>query len=74
MDYSLLVGLDEENNNLVVGIIDYMRCYDVIKFVESHVVVAKHMPTIVAPPKYKRRFVNAMNRYFMAVPGNDDNE
>jgi 1-phosphatidylinositol-3-phosphate 5-kinase len=34
VDYSIVVGLDEENHELVVGIIDYMRQYDIIKRVE----------------------------------------
>ena len=31
VDYSLLVGVNEETKELVVGIIDYFRCYDIIK-------------------------------------------
>lgn len=34
LDYSILVGLDEEKNELVVGIIDYMRQYDILKQME----------------------------------------
>jgi hypothetical protein len=34
VDYSIVVGLDEDNHELVVGIIDYMRQYDIIKRVE----------------------------------------
>ena len=35
MDYSILVGIDEENGSLVVGIIDYMRKYTWDKHLES---------------------------------------
>jgi hypothetical protein len=70
MDYSILVGINEDDGELVMGIIDFCRHYDVLKFAESQGkrLIAKHMPTIVAPPKYKRRFQMAMDRYFMAVP------
>merc|ERR1712070_894877 len=34
VDYSLLVGLDEAKNELVVGVIDYCRQYDIIKQLE----------------------------------------
>eukprot|EP00941_MAST-03F_sp_MAST-3F-sp1_P003807 g3807.t1 len=73
MDYSILVGINEESGVLVMGIIDFMRHYDMLKLLESHGkrVVARYMPTIVAPPKYKRRFELAMNRYFMASPSDN---
>jgi len=34
VDYSILVGFDEDNYEIVVGIIDYMRQYDFIKRME----------------------------------------
>ena len=34
VDYSILVGFDEDNYECVVGIIDYMRQYDFIKRME----------------------------------------
>lgn len=69
VDYSLLVGVDLDNEELVVGIIDYLRTYDLAKKLESGV---KHMgmiagqaePTIIPPTQYKRRFRIAMDRYF----------
>lgn len=73
LDYSILVGLDEEKNELVVGIIDYMRQYDILKQMERvgksiPMVVGSEAPTIIQPPLYKTRFINAMERYFMTVP------
>jgi 1-phosphatidylinositol-3-phosphate 5-kinase len=44
IDYSLLVGIDNENQELVVGIIDYLRHYDLIKKMESGV---KHAAMLV---------------------------
>ncbi|KAL3939330.1 MAG: hypothetical protein SGBAC_005933 [Bacillariaceae sp.] len=73
LDYSILVGIDEENNELVVGIIDFMRQYDILKQMERvgkslPMVVGSEAPTIIQPPLYKARFTNAMERYFMTVP------
>ena len=73
LDYSILVGIDEERMELVVGIIDFMRQYDILKQMERvgkslPMVVGSEAPTIIQPPLYKSRFTNAMERYFMTVP------
>mmetsp|Transcript_9237 Transcript_9237/g.17384 ORF Transcript_9237/g.17384 Transcript_9237/m.17384 type:complete len:2047 (+) Transcript_9237:105-6245(+) len=73
LDYSILVGIDEEKNELVVGIIDFMRQYDILKQMERvgksiPMVVGSEAPTIIQPPLYKTRFITAMERYFMTVP------
>lgn len=73
LDYSILVGVDEEKMELVVGIIDFMRQYDILKQMERvgkslPMVVGSEAPTIIQPPLYKARFTNAMERYFMTVP------
>jgi hypothetical protein len=74
MDYSLLVGVDQKNNQLVVGIIDYIRQYTWDKSVETWVKSATIMgskneiPTIISPKDYKLRFREAMNRYFVLIP------
>lgn len=69
MDYSLLVGLDE--NVLVLGIIDYIRKFTIDKRIESYlkqVVDQSKLPTIVSPTVYKNRFIEAMDRYFLGIP------
>lgn len=71
MDYSLLVGLDGDDNYLIVGIIDYIRKFTIDKRIESYlkqVVDQTKLPTIVSPNVYKNRFIDAMDRYFLAVP------
>lgn len=73
LDYSILVGFDEHTAELVVGIIDFMRQYDILKQMERvgkslPMVVGSEAPTIIQPPLYKARFTNAMERYFMTVP------
>ncbi|CAG8742822.1 7275_t:CDS:10, partial [Dentiscutata erythropus] len=74
MDYSLLVGIDEENHELVVGILDFIRTFTWDKKLESWVKESGFLggggkePTIVTPRQYKNRFREAMNRYFLMVP------
>ncbi|CAG8601782.1 6300_t:CDS:2, partial [Paraglomus occultum] len=74
MDYSLLVGIDEENRELVVGIVDFIRQFTWDKRLESWVKETGFLggggkePTIVSPRQYKRRFREAMDRYFLMVP------
>jgi 1-phosphatidylinositol-3-phosphate 5-kinase len=71
LDYSLLVGLDEVNQVLVVGIIDYVRSYTWDKRLEMIVktgLPGKEKPTIVKPESYRERFIDKMDHYFLAVP------
>lgn len=77
VDYSILVGIDEDNFEVVVGIIDYMRQYDIIKRVERMgksvgMIAGQAEPTIIQPSQYKKRFRLAMERNFMAVPDKFD--
>eukprot|EP00002_Diphylleia_rotans_P027542 TRINITY_DN5525_c0_g1_i3.p1 TRINITY_DN5525_c0_g1~~TRINITY_DN5525_c0_g1_i3.p1 ORF type:complete len:1655 (-),score=257.85 TRINITY_DN5525_c0_g1_i3:220-5184(-) len=60
VDYSILVGIDEENKELVVGIIDYIRQYTWDKQLETWVKSApvlgqkaKVQPTVISPAQYK---------------------
>ena len=70
MDYSLIVGIDEENQELVVGIIDYIRQYTLDKQIEKWVKSQQgtQLPTVIAPKDYKERFRTAMWNYFVMVP------
>lgn len=75
MDYSLLVGVDEERKELVLGIIDFMRQYTWDKHLETWVKASGILggpknasPTIVSPIQYKKRFRKAMTTYFLTVP------
>ncbi|ESQ28102.1 hypothetical protein EUTSA_v10018002mg [Eutrema salsugineum] len=75
MDYSLLVGFDEERKELVLGIIDFMRQYTWDKHLETWVKASGILggpknaaPTIVSPKQYKIRFRKAMTTYFLTVP------
>lgn len=75
MDYSLLVGVDEDKNELVLGIIDFMRQYTWDKHLETWVKTAGLLggpnnapPTVISPKQYKKRFRKAMTTYFLMVP------
>jgi len=59
LDYSILVGINKEKIELVVGIIDYMSQYDVLKQMEQvgkslPMVVGSDTPTIIQPPLYQQ--------------------
>lgn len=75
MDYSLLAGIDETKNELVIGIIDYMRQYTWDKQLETWVKASGILggpknapPTVISPLQYKKRFRKAMSNYFLSVP------
>jgi 1-phosphatidylinositol-3-phosphate 5-kinase len=77
MDYSLVCGVDSQNKELVIGIVDYIRTYTWDKKLESWVKdkesaflggAGKGEPTIVTPRQYRQRFISAMERYFPLVP------
>ncbi|KDP33967.1 hypothetical protein JCGZ_07538 [Jatropha curcas] len=75
MDYSLLVGVDEEKHQLVLGIIDFMRQYTWDKHLETWVKASGILggskntsPTVISPQQYKKRFRKAMTAYFLMVP------
>ncbi|GLJ10804.1 hypothetical protein SUGI_0135460 [Cryptomeria japonica] len=68
MDYSLLVGVDEERRELVLGIIDFLRQYTWDKHIETQVKASgilggpKNTPPTVIPPKpYKKCFRKEMS-------------
>ncbi|CAI9114500.1 OLC1v1015238C1 [Oldenlandia corymbosa var. corymbosa] len=75
MDYSLLVGVDQEKHELVLGIIDFMRQYTWDKHLETWAKASGILggpknasPTVISPKQYKKRFRKAMTTYFLMVP------
>lgn len=69
-------------NEIIVGIIDYFRCYDIIKklgrngellmIVENSVksvgmIIGEKEPTVIPPNLYKKRFRLSMDSYFITV-------
>ncbi|KAK1767019.1 hypothetical protein QBC33DRAFT_538934 [Phialemonium atrogriseum] len=74
MDYSLMVAVDEEKKELVVGIIDCIRTYTWDKRLESWIKDrgfaggGRNRPTVTSPKEYKSRFREAMARYILQSP------
>ncbi|KAK4513876.1 uncharacterized protein ATC70_005882 [Mucor velutinosus] len=74
MDYSLLVGFDEDTNEIIVGIVDFIRTFTWDKKLESWVKESgmlgggKKDPTIVSPRMYRKRFRSAIDLYFCMIP------
>ncbi|XP_033330522.2 1-phosphatidylinositol 3-phosphate 5-kinase fab1 isoform X2 [Megalopta genalis] len=74
MDYSLLVGLEPNSDELVLGIIDYIRTFTWDKKLETMLKKSGilggqgKLPTIISPEEYRARFIAAMHRYFLPVP------
>ncbi|KAL6928346.1 hypothetical protein ACO0SA_003084 [Hanseniaspora valbyensis] len=74
MDYSLVIGIDNNNHKLIVGIIDCIRTFTWDKKLESWVKEkglvggGTKEPTVVTPKQYKNRFREAMERYILMVP------
>ncbi|KAK9468144.1 hypothetical protein V1512DRAFT_203844 [Lipomyces arxii] len=74
MDYSLVIAIDSERQQLVVGIIDCLRTFTWDKKLESWVKErglvggGGKVPTVVTPKQYKNRFREAMERYILMVP------
>ncbi|CAI5745535.1 unnamed protein product [Peronospora destructor] len=82
VDYSMVVGLSyphddtgdqvESPSEMTVGIVDYLRQFDLIKRVESvgksvGMIAGQSSPTIIEPGLYGKRFQDAIRRYFMPV-------
>lgn len=69
MDYSLIVGLYDDRQELMVGIIDYIRTYTWDKKLESWIKDrGKNKPTVRSPKEYRNRFRASISRYFPLAP------
>jgi 1-phosphatidylinositol-3-phosphate 5-kinase len=72
MDYSLVVGVDTINRELVVGVVDFLRPFTWDKQIESWVKdfggARRAEPTVITPVLYRRRFRSFMDRYLPSVP------
>ncbi|KAI0251603.1 hypothetical protein BJV78DRAFT_1209092 [Lactifluus subvellereus] len=62
MDYSLLLGVDEERKQIHCGLVDTIGSYTFAKTLEGEDI------TIVPPHEYQECFVSALESYFMACP------
>ncbi|KAI8848289.1 hypothetical protein BC829DRAFT_443950 [Chytridium lagenaria] len=70
MDYSLLVGVNDEKKELVVGIVDFIGPYTWYKRIENRgkTTLRGRECTVLPPDQYGERFRKAMDQYFLMVP------
>ncbi|KAH9847776.1 hypothetical protein C2E23DRAFT_847419 [Lenzites betulinus] len=71
MDYSLLLGIDEESKQMVCGLVDTIGSYTFAKTLEYKAKQGLNSGkevTVVPPNEYQERFVAAMDDYFLACP------
>ncbi|KAK4699611.1 hypothetical protein P7C70_g6650, partial [Phenoliferia sp. Uapishka_3] len=76
IDYSLLVGVNDTTNELVVGLIDIISVFNLAKMLENAGKTALKKATstnadsvtVIPPADYALRFRQAMEKYFIAVP------
>jgi len=73
MDYSLLLGIDEERHEIACGLVDTIGSYTFAKTLEykakQNLNSGKGKEVTVVPPaEYHNRFVNAIDNYFLACP------
>ncbi|KIJ54686.1 hypothetical protein M422DRAFT_24592 [Sphaerobolus stellatus SS14] len=73
MDYSLLLGIDEEKHEISCGLVDIIGSYTFAKTLEYK---AKHNlnsgkgkeVTVIPPTEYHNRFISSMENYFLICP------
>ncbi|KAG8875784.1 hypothetical protein FRB97_004724 [Tulasnella sp. 331] len=73
MDYSLLLGIDQERRQIACGLVDTIGSYTFAKTLEYKAKQgltgnSGREVTVVPPAEYQERFVNAMEGYFFACP------
>ncbi|GAA5927742.1 uncharacterized protein JCM15063_005981 [Sporobolomyces koalae] len=72
IDFSLLVGVDDAQCTLVVGLIDTLGVFNTLKVIEhsaKKALAADAASVTVCPPtEYAKRFLASMETYFVAVP------
>jgi 1-phosphatidylinositol-3-phosphate 5-kinase len=72
MDYSLLLGVDEEKHQIACGLVDTIGSYTFAKTLEYKAKQGLNSAgkeiTVIPPAEYQERFVTAMESYFIARP------
>ncbi|KAF8151494.1 hypothetical protein B0H34DRAFT_131326 [Crassisporium funariophilum] len=71
MDYSLLLGVDEEKKQIACGLVDTIGSYTFAKTLEykakQNLQSGKEV-TVIPPAEYQERFISALEGYFVACP------
>ncbi|KAJ7330381.1 hypothetical protein DFH08DRAFT_786154 [Mycena albidolilacea] len=73
MDYSLLLGVDQERKEIVCGLVDTIGSYTFAKTLEYKAKQGLNgnsgkEVTVIPPTEYQERFVSALEGYFLACP------
>ncbi|KAJ7078985.1 hypothetical protein C8R43DRAFT_910254 [Mycena crocata] len=73
MDYSLLVGVDQERKQIACGLVDTIGRYTFAKTLEYKAKQGLNSGsgkdvTVIPPAEYQERFVSALDGYFVACP------
>ena len=72
----MFVIINHKKKTVRLGIIDYIQKYNLEKTIESYVKqgLGGDEPTIISPEAYQSRFRIAMDKYFIAlIPDRDQN-
>ncbi|KAF8196935.1 hypothetical protein BJ912DRAFT_954157 [Pholiota molesta] len=71
MDYSLLLGVDEQKKEIACGLVDTIGSYTFAKTLEYKAkqgLQSGKEVTVMPPTEYQERFVSALEGYFVACP------
>jgi len=71
MDYSLLLGVDDERKQIACGLVDTIGSFTFAKTLEykaKHGLQSGKEITVMPPAEYHDRFVKALEGYFLACP------
>ncbi|KAF8213990.1 hypothetical protein K438DRAFT_1660635 [Mycena galopus ATCC 62051] len=71
MDYSLLLGVDQERKQIACGLVDTIGSYTFAKTLEYKAKQGLNSGkevTVIPPAEYQDRFVSALEGYFLACP------
>ncbi|KAH8833483.1 hypothetical protein DL96DRAFT_1457068 [Flagelloscypha sp. PMI_526] len=71
MDYSLLLGIDEEQKRMSCGLVDTIGVYTFAKTLEYKAKQGLNSGkdvTVIPPTEYQTRFVNSLEGYFVPCP------
>ncbi|KZV92651.1 SAICAR synthase-like protein, partial [Exidia glandulosa HHB12029] len=76
MDYSLLLGIDQERKQIACGLVDTIGSYSFAKTLEykakqglqNNLIIGSNMEvTVMHPDEYRDRFVKAIDGYFFSM-------
>ncbi|KZT58410.1 hypothetical protein CALCODRAFT_468352 [Calocera cornea HHB12733] len=71
MDYSMLLGVDDQDHTIACGLVDTIGSYNVAKTLEytaKQSLKSGKDVTVMPPAEYEARFVSAMESYLIACP------